>query len=144
MFDLGWQEMFLVAVLTLMVVGPKEIPKVLRTVSKLVKQGRSLVGDFRSSVGDVIREAELDEIKNQVTAAGHVDLKSSVENIIDPGGDVSGEFELDDKTRRAVAEMNGEDDDAEIGPDVDVAKAPEPEKAAPKKTEPEKTEADKA
>ncbi|GAB6054164.1 hypothetical protein JCM17960_29840 [Magnetospira thiophila] len=136
MFDLGWQEMFLVAVLTLIVVGPKEIPKVLRTVSEVIKKARGLIGEFRTSVGDVIREAELDDIKNQVTAAGHTDLKGRIEDMIDPQGDVAKKFEMDDKTRQAVAEMNPQDDVAEIGPDVDLpqpAKLPEPAKPEPGK-----------
>ena len=80
MFDIGWPEIFVVAVVTLVVVGPKEIPHVLRNVMRWVKKARSLAREFQSGVDDMVREAELDKLKDNVVGGGEeaLDRKSVV------------------------------------------------------------------
>ncbi|MBL6933181.1 MAG: twin-arginine translocase subunit TatB, partial [Rhodospirillales bacterium] len=60
MFDIGWQELFIVAALGLIVVGPKDLPRALRTVMGLVRKGRLLARDFQDGLDEVVREADLD------------------------------------------------------------------------------------
>ncbi len=48
MFDIGWQELFIVAVLALLVIGPKDLPRALRAMGKWVRKARSLARDFRA------------------------------------------------------------------------------------------------
>ncbi len=120
MFDLGWQELFLVALIALVVVGPKQLPTALRTVTQVVRKGRSLANEFRRSFDEVVREAELDDIRDQVRRAGHADLNREAENLIDPEGDMRRRFsrdgQPDERTRRAVEEMNPTDPNDEPGP----------------------------
>ncbi|MBK5911769.1 twin-arginine translocase subunit TatB [Rhodothalassium salexigens] len=68
MFDLHWTELILVMIVTLLVVGPKDLPKVMRTVGALMHKLRSFAGEFQSGLDQIAREAELDELKRQAQA----------------------------------------------------------------------------
>jgi sec-independent protein translocase protein TatB len=80
MFDIGWQELFLVAVITILVVGPKELPHVLKTVVGGVRKVRSLANDFQLSIDELARETELDDIRKDLESAADVDLTGDLEN----------------------------------------------------------------
>ena len=66
MLDIGWTEMAFIAVIALIVIGPKDLPKAMRTVSKWVRKARSLAREFQSGLDDIARETELDEVKDQI------------------------------------------------------------------------------
>ncbi len=68
MFDIGWSELAVVACVTILVVGPKELPGLLRTMGKTVGQLRKMAGDFQKQFDEAIREAELDEVKKTMKA----------------------------------------------------------------------------
>jgi len=87
MLDFGWQEFLVIGVVAVLVVGPKELPRVFRTVSGLMRKARSLAGEFHSAMDEMAREADLQDIKNEVTKAksGSSDWVKD----IDPTGEVS-------------------------------------------------------
>lgn len=87
MFDIGWQELFIVAVLALIVVGPKDLPKAIRTITTWVRKARMMARDLQSGVNDMVREAELDGIKDQLTKPQ--DLKKSITDTLDPDGELA-------------------------------------------------------
>ena len=89
MFDLSWTELLVVAVIAIIVVGPKEIPRVLRTVTLWVRKIKDMAREFQSSIDDIAREAELDDIKKQLSAAENFDLERELEETIDPAGEMS-------------------------------------------------------
>ena len=59
MFDIGWTEMALVAVVIIVVVGPKELPVVLRTIGRAVFHARAMAREFRDSIDEMVDEADL-------------------------------------------------------------------------------------
>jgi sec-independent protein translocase protein TatB len=65
MFDIGWDELLLIALVALVVIGPKELPTVLRTLGNWIAKARSLAGEFRSHVDDMIRETGVDDMKRE-------------------------------------------------------------------------------
>ncbi|WP_289078465.1 Sec-independent protein translocase protein TatB [uncultured Thalassospira sp.] len=69
MFDIGWTEMALVAVVALFVVGPKELPHLLYKLAGYWKKVRGMAREFQSGIDDIIREAELDDLRKQVSSA---------------------------------------------------------------------------
>ena len=69
MLDIGWTEILIIAVITLFVVGPKDIPKVLRTMGIWIGKFKSISRDFQNTVHDAVKEAELDEVKKQIESA---------------------------------------------------------------------------
>jgi sec-independent protein translocase protein TatB len=68
MFDIGWDELLLIALVALVVIGPKDLPGVLRTLGNWAARARQLAGEFRSHVDDMIREAGVDDMKNEFNA----------------------------------------------------------------------------
>ncbi len=102
MLDLGWSELMMIAVITVIVVGPKELPRVLRTVTKAIRKLRSMAGEFQSSIDDMAREAELDEITTKLNKQGGLD--SAVGDWVDPTGEVG------ETIRDLKSDMNKEKD----------------------------------
>ena len=89
MFDIGWQELFLIGLVTILVVGPKEIPRVLRTVVAAVRKVRGLANDFQRGIDELARETELDEISRDLEKSATLDLERELEETIDPTGEMS-------------------------------------------------------
>jgi sec-independent protein translocase protein TatB len=92
MFDFAWSEIAVIAVVALVVIGPKDLPKVLRTVGTWVGKARGIAREFQSSLDQMIREAELDEVRKQVQEAAKVDMSEAIERTIDPAGDLKRTF----------------------------------------------------
>lgn len=93
MLDIGWQELLIIAVLTVIVVGPKDLPQALRTVTAVLRKARGLAREFQNGVDDMIREAELDDVKRQVNSARRLDLDAEARKIVDPAGTLTEDFD---------------------------------------------------
>ena len=65
MFDLGYGELMFVAIVALLVVGPKDLPKLMRTVGRMVGKVRSTARHFKSGMDEMVRQAELDEMREK-------------------------------------------------------------------------------
>ena len=65
MFDLGFDELLVVAVVAIIVIGPKDLPMALRTVGRWVAKVRRVSSHFRTGVEAMIREAELEEMERK-------------------------------------------------------------------------------
>ena len=64
MLDMGWTEILLIGVIALIVVGPKDLPRMLRTFGQFVGKMRGMVREFQRSMDDAAREADLEEFKD--------------------------------------------------------------------------------
>ena len=77
MFGIDSPELLVIAIVALVVIGPKELPGLLKTWGKWMSQMRGMASEFRGHVDEMVRQSELDEVKKQLTdATGGVDLKS--------------------------------------------------------------------
>lgn len=96
--------------LALLVIGPKDLPKVLRTVSIYLGKARELAREFQSGLDDMVRQAELDDLKKSLTEVSDVgntigrDLKES----IDPGGSLAKSLDMSDVGRDTPPEPMGD------------------------------------
>lgn len=88
MFDFAWSEIAVIAVVALVVIGPKDLPKALRTLGTWVGRARSIAREFQNSLDQMIREAELEEVRKQVETAAKLDVAQTIENAVDPGGEM--------------------------------------------------------
>jgi sec-independent protein translocase protein TatB len=88
MFDLGWDEMAIIAVLALVVLGPKELPNALRTISMLMKNARKLAGEFQSGVNDIIREADLEDARKKLAEVNKGSITDAITKAVDPTGEM--------------------------------------------------------
>jgi sec-independent protein translocase protein TatB len=75
MFDISWTEFLLIGVVALIVIGPKELPAVLRTVGQWTRKVRSMAADFQGQFQEAMREAEMADLKKQVDDLAH-DVKN--------------------------------------------------------------------
>ena len=65
MFDIGWSELLVIGVVALIVIGPKELPSVLRNIGQVMSKLRSMASEFQGQFQEALREAELDELRKQ-------------------------------------------------------------------------------
>ena len=89
MFDLSWSEILVIGTAAIIFIGPKELPGALRTLGQWTAKAREMAREFRSSVDDMIRESEIQELKDQVDKMASGDLQRSIEKTIDPEGDIN-------------------------------------------------------
>jgi sec-independent protein translocase protein TatB len=93
MLDIGWSELGVIAVVALLVIGPKDLPKALYTVGKWVRTIRRTTADFQRHVDDMVRQAELDEVRKGVQQVRSLNVKQRIEKSIDPTGEIASSFE---------------------------------------------------
>lgn len=86
MFDLGWSELAVVAVVALVIIGPKDLPRVLRTIGQWVARARTVARDFQSSVDEMAREADLQDVKKHIDDLRTTNVSSLIEKHLDPKG----------------------------------------------------------
>jgi sec-independent protein translocase protein TatB len=93
MFDLSWGEMGLIAMVALIVIGPKELPQVLRTVRTWLGAARGMAREFQGHVDDMMKDSGIDEVRKSIrdnTAlhlddlADQIDPDRKVRDAVDP------------------------------------------------------------
>ena len=130
MFDIGWSEMAIIVVVALVVIGPKELPSALRTITQWVRQARRMASEFQSGIDQIVREAELDEARKAIESAATLDVGNEIKKAVDPTGEI-------------MQSMNPQIEDAPPPPQATVTTtspapalsepaAPEPAAPAPK------------
>jgi sec-independent protein translocase protein TatB len=106
MFDIGWSELLVIAVVAIVVIGPKDLPRALRTLGQWTAKVKRMAREFQNQFTEAIREAELDAVQR--------DLEEITK--LDPVADV-----------RAAAAKTGED----IRKDLEAATPPGPREPYP-------------
>lgn len=129
MFDIGWSEMALILLVALVVIGPRDLPRVARTMGKWVAKGRAMAREFQTALEDMAREAELDKVKSEIEKAGRTNLGKTIEKTIDPSGELGRAFDPTAKSAPKAA-TNGASGQAAAEPKA-VEHRPEPVAAAP-------------
>jgi sec-independent protein translocase protein TatB len=87
MFDISWTEFVLIGIVALIVIGPKELPGVLRTLGQYTRKVRGMAAEFQNQFQEAMREAEMADLKKQVDEMAH-DFKN-----YDPLKDVRSDVE---------------------------------------------------
>lgn len=76
MFDISWSELLILAVVALVVVGPKELPVLLRTLGRYAGMARRQAAEFRSHFDEAMREAEMAELREEMESVRREVLKT--------------------------------------------------------------------
>ena len=66
MFDLGWSKLLIIAILAIVVVGPKELPGLMRTIGKFIGQIKRQADEFRAQLRDAMKDTEIEQITRDV------------------------------------------------------------------------------
>ena len=97
MFDIGWSELVVIAVVALIAIGPKELPGVLRMVGQWMGKARKMAAEFQGQFQEAMREAEMadlkksfDEVKEAATGFTGGNLMTSLQRDVDKALDIEG------------------------------------------------------
>ncbi len=99
MFDISWTEFLLIGVVALIVIGPKELPAVMRTMGQWTRKLRGMAADFQNQFQEAMREAEIADLKKEVDDVAH-DIKH-----YDPLKEVRASVEATEKDIRGSLEQ---------------------------------------
>lgn len=87
MFDIGWQELLVIAAVAIVVVGPKDLPRLLRMAGKYVAKVKRMADDFKEQIDDAVRDSELKELKSsvekEVEGLKNMDLVNDIQETVD-------------------------------------------------------------
>jgi sec-independent protein translocase protein TatB len=95
MFDIGWGELVVIGIVALIVIGPKELPTVLRTVGQWATKIRRMASEFQGQFQEAMREAEFADLKKQVDSIGEStrDLTTGFDPLGTAKKEIEGVFE---------------------------------------------------
>ncbi len=86
MFDIAWSELALIGAVALIVIGPKDLPRVMRSLGQWTRRARAMAAEFQRNLDDMMREAELDEIRREVEKVSPAEFKSNLEKMVGAKG----------------------------------------------------------
>lgn len=84
MFEIGWTEMLVIAIVMIVVVGPKDLPRMLRTFGKTTAKLRAMAGDFQKQFNEALKEAELDDVKKSVDSLRTLNPMAEIRKQLNP------------------------------------------------------------
>ncbi len=135
MLGISWPELMVVAVFTVLVLGPKELPRVLRTVTRVVRKIRNLSAEFQSTLNDMAREADLEDLKKNFaeveSRVADMRIEDELDSTLDGDNKIAAMFTGDAIGTELAAESRREKpvDDDDDGP-ADNAKDDDDKSAA--------------
>ncbi len=88
MFDFAWSEIGLIGVVALIAIGPKDMPAAIKAVTGIIKKARRMAGEFQTHVDEMMREVDLQEVRNQINEIRNFDIKGEIEKAIDEDGTI--------------------------------------------------------
>ena len=86
--DFGWTELLVIAIVLIVVVGPKDLPRVVRGFSKSLGSMRKMAGDFRKQFDDALADAELDDLKTLTDDVRSMDPRNQIKEALNPLGEI--------------------------------------------------------
>ena len=86
MFDFGWQEFLVIAFVLVLVVGPKDLPKVLKTVTKYIRNMRQMASEFHRGIENMADEADLKDSFNELK---NNNIDKNIQSHLDPEKEVT-------------------------------------------------------
>ncbi len=100
MLDIGSWEFLLIVVIGLLVIGPRDLPGAIRTISGWVRRARELAREFQGGLEDIARDTEMDKVKREFES----EFENAVgpggfENAVDPDGELKQSLDLEDVWR---------------------------------------------
>ncbi len=84
MLEVGYSEILVIVIVLIVVVGPKDLPKMLRAFGKAMTRFRQVSGDFRRQFDDALKEAELDEVRKTIDDVRKLDPRQQVRDVFNP------------------------------------------------------------
>jgi sec-independent protein translocase protein TatB len=93
MFDFAWSEMGVIAVVALIFIGPKDMPVAIKAVSGAIKKARRMAGEFQTHVDELVREADLQDVREHLGDLRSFKVGRTLEKFIDEDGSLRRSFD---------------------------------------------------
>jgi len=84
MLEVGWSEILVIALILIIVVGPKELPGMLRTFGKMATRLRGMANEFKGQFDEALREAELDDVRKGLSEVNKLNPTNALRDAINP------------------------------------------------------------
>ena len=84
MLDIGWSELLVIAVVLIVVVGPKDLPPMIRAFGKTMAGLRKMAGDFRSQFDEALKEADMDDVRQTISDVRNLNPTNSIRDAMNP------------------------------------------------------------
>lgn len=114
MFDFAWSEFAVIAVVALIAIGPKDLPVAIRAVTGALKKARRMASEFQTHVEEMVREANLDEVRDQISQIRNFDVKAMVAETVDSDHSIRDAF-----ATNPLDPITGSGTEAGAGPQLD-------------------------
>lgn len=95
MFDFAWSEIALVGIVALLVIGPKDLPEAVRGVARGIAKLRRMASQFQGQADELVREANLDEVRNSINEIRNFNVRDQLSKAIDEDGSIRKTFSED-------------------------------------------------
>lgn len=93
MFDFAWSEIAMIAAVALIFIGPKDMPTAIRAVTDVIKKARRMASEFQTHVDDMVRDVNLQEVRDQISQIRNFDIRGEIEKAVDADGSLRRTFE---------------------------------------------------
>ena len=88
MFDFAWTEIALIGVVALIAIGPKDMPVAIKAVAEMLKKARRMASEFQGHVDEMVREANLHEVRDQIKDIRNLDIRGKILSAVDGDGTI--------------------------------------------------------
>ncbi|THK40145.1 twin-arginine translocase subunit TatB [Ensifer sp. MPMI2T] len=95
MLDIGWTELVVIAIVLIVVVGPKDLPPMLRAFGRMTTKLRGMAADFRHQFDEALREADLDEVRKTISDAQSLNPTAALRDAMNPLRQLGNEIKSD-------------------------------------------------
>lgn len=135
MLDIGWTELLVIAVILIVVVGPKDLPPMIRAFGKMTKRLRRTAGEFRAQFDEALREAELEDLKKSVDDVRSLNPTNSIREALNPlrqmGQEIKSDLERSTRPDAKSTSSGDADQENSILPDIPLGLGEPPEELKP-------------
>jgi sec-independent protein translocase protein TatB len=93
MFDFSWSEIFVIGVVALVLIGPKDMPVAVRAITRVLKKMRRMAGEFQGHVDEMMRDADLGDVQSTLRELRGMNVKGAINRFVDADGSVARAFD---------------------------------------------------
>ena len=88
MFDFAWSEIALIGGVALVLIGPKDMPVAIKAVTTAIKKARRMAAEFQTHVDDLVRDADLHEVRDGIRQIRSLDIRGTISRAVDSDGTI--------------------------------------------------------
>lgn len=137
MLEVGWSELLVIAIILIVVVGPKDLPAMMRTFGRVMGRVRTMANEFRGQFDEAMREAELDDVRKGLGEVNKYNPTNTIRDAMNPIRQLGQDIKADLQKASSIPAATKADEGTPVSElSSDPAVDPEPVKAEPAELEP--------